>query len=683
MGHIPKETVMSSYSRRIRLLLTLVALSLPWLLLSPAGADGGPRDKTESPYFFVQSADPSVDRLPLKDTRVDVRIVGVIADVTVTQQYRNEGTRPIEARYVFPGSTRAAVYGMKVYLADRVLEAQVREKQQARADYTAAKREGKTAALLEQHRPNVFQMNVANILPGDDVRVELRYTELIQPTDGKYQFAFPTVVGPRYNGAPETGSGTREKWVSTPYFTEGQRSRTAFGFQAALMTPMPLQSIVSPSHDITVRRLDNTEARIELAATDANENNRDVVLEYRLAGDKIAAGVVLTRADKMGGGENFFLAMVEPPQRVATAQIVPREYVFIVDISGSMHGFPLDTAKHLLEDLVGRLRPSDTFNLMLFAGSRQVLARESVPATSANIRRALLMLHEQRGGGSTELVPALRAALALPGSPDRARTFVVVTDGYVTVEHDAFELIRKNLSNANLFAFGVGSAVNRHLIEGMARAGGGEPFVVLDRRTAAQEAERFRRMIDAPVLTHINARFEGLDVYDVEPMSVPDVFAQRPIVLYGKWRGEPKGQLVLNGYTTSGAFNARLDVRVDNMTVRNDALRYLWARQRIASLTDQELLEGNGTYRRAILHLGLTYNLLTQYTSFIAIDHVIRNPNADGLTDVDQPSPLPQGVSALAVGVPVPSTPEPSTWLMLLIALVGLAVMLRKREVTV
>lgn len=666
------------YPRLADVRLALIGAYLAWLPLQTAWSqpDTEKSDRSESPYFFVHSDDPNVDRLPLKATQVDVRVTGVIADVTVIQQYKNEGTRPIEARYVFPGSTRAAVYGMTVRLADRVLTAEIREKQKARVEYETAKREGKTAALLEQHRPNVFQMNVANILPGDDVKVELRYTELIVPTDGKYQFVFPTVVGPRYNGSPATGSGTNEKWISTPYLTEGKRSSTRFDLNVQLASPIPLQAVTSPSHAIDVRNVSNAEARVILADTGANENNRDFVLDYRLAGERIQSGILLSNGGK--DGENFFLAMVEPPRTVSPTQVVPRDYVFIVDISGSMHGFPLDTAKVLLEDLVGGLRPSDTFNVMLFAGSQRMLAPRSVPATRANINQAVRMLREQGGGGGTELVPAMRKALSLPHDADRARTFVVITDGYISVEREVFELIRRNLSQANLFAFGIGSSVNRHLIEGMARAGQGEPFVVLDPRTAAHEADRFRRMINAPVLTHIKARFEGLDVYDVEPLSVPDVFARRPVILYGKWRGQAKGRLVLDGRAADGPFQAALDVRAQ-VSEKNGALRYLWARHRIASLSDQEALEGAGAQRDAILALGLRYNLLTQYTSFIAVDRVVRNPIPDDLVNVDQPSPLPKGVSNLAVGAEVPSTPEPAVWWLLAIAGLVLLLALRPR----
>jgi Ca-activated chloride channel family protein len=667
--------------RYSRFLPVLAAAFLAWSPTQPARAQPE-MEKVESPYFFVQSDDPEVDSLPLKATSVEVRIVGVIADVIVSQYYRNEGTRPIEARYVFPGSTRAAVYAMNVRLGERLLTAKIREKGQARAEFNQARTEGKTAALLEQHRENVFQMNVANILPGDDVRVELRYTELIVPTDGLYRFVFPTVVGPRYNGSPSTGSGTSEKWISMPFLRQAEAPPARFTLRADLDMPVALKLVSSPSHQIKTQRISSTETYVTLADTGSNENNRDFVLEYRLAGDRIESGIVLTRGDPAKGEENFFLAMVEPPRVVGTAQIVPREYIFIVDISGSMHGFPLDTAKALLRDLVGALRPSDTFNVMLFAGSSHMLAPESMPATRASVQHALELLDEQGGGGSTELVPALGRALALAPDRDRARTFVVVTDGYVTVEREIFKLISNNLSRANLFAFGIGSSVNRQLIEGMARAGQGEPFVVLNANEGRREAERFRRMIDAPVLMHLKARFEGLDAYDIEPPLLPDVFARRPVVLFGKWRGEAKGRLVLEGRTADGPFSARLEVDGSKAPVgKSGALRNLWARHRIASLSDQEALEGGSAYRDQILDLGLRYNLLTQYTSFIAVDQVVRNLRPDATRSVDQPSPLPQGVSELAVGAEVPSTPEPSVWGMLAItAATGVFFARRRRK---
>jgi len=647
------------------------------LIAQPVHArdDDSPRLKTESPYFFVKSDDPELNQLPLKSTKVDVRISGVIADVTVTQHYRNEGQRAIEARYVFPGSTRAAVHGMNVRLADRLITAQIREKNQARIDYDKAKSEGRTAALLEQQLPNVFQMNVANILPGDDVKVELRYTELLVPTSGNYQFVFPTVVGPRYN-SPQSGQA-QAPWVGQPYLTAGKASPAGFDIRVALHTPIGIKEVRSSSHDITRDKEEGSTIEVGLSQTTRPANNRDFILDYRLAGDRIESGLMLYK----GGEENFFLAMIEPPKAVPATAISPREYIFVVDISGSMHGFPLDTAKTLLRELIGNLRPSDTFNVLLFSGSNRFLSPHPVPATGANIQQAIRTIQEMGGGGSTELIPALKRVYAEPKAADVSRTVVVVTDGYVTVEREAFELIRKNLSQANVFSFGIGSSVNRHLMEGMARAGMGEPFIITRPSEAAAQAARFRKMIESPVLTSVKARFDGLDAYDVEPQQLPDVLGERPVIIFGKWRGEARGTLTIEGQTADGPLRQSLPVGSSGDTSPSSstaALRHLWARHRIASLSDQEALEGGGALGQRITELGLKYKLLTQYTSFVAIDQLVRNPSPQGSTSVNQPLPLPEGVSNLAIGTEVPGTPEPATWGAVIVLLSVLALLARR-----
>ena len=645
---------------------------------SPAHAQDAkaPRLKTESPFFFVKSDTPGVDALPLKGTQVDVQISGVIADVTVTQHYKNEGTRAIEARYVFPGSTKAAVYGMNVRLADRLITANIREKKQAKIEYDNAKKEGKTAALLEQHLPNVFEMNVANIMPGDDVKVELRYTELLVPQSGNYQFVFPTVVGPRYN-SPQSAQA-QAPWVSQPYLPAAQASSAAFDIKLKLATPIGIKEVRSSSHSIDVKKDGDERASVTLRPNDKPVNNRDFILDYRLASDRIESGVMLYQSQ----GENFFLAMVEPPKQVAAAAINPRDYIFVVDISGSMHGFPLETSKVLLRELIGNLRPSDTFNVLLFSGSNRFLSPKSVPATQANIEQAIRTINEMGGGGSTELIPALKRVYAEPKAADVSRTVVVVTDGYVTVEREAFELVRRNLSQANLFSFGIGSSVNRHLMEGLARAGMGEPFIITQPSEAKAQAERFRKMIESPVLTSVKLRFEGLDAYDIEPAQLPDVLGERPVVVFGKWRGkadEATGKVVIEGQSATGPYRSTQPVNTQ-VASNAAALRYLWARHRIASLSDQEALDGGDAQRERITELGLQYNLLTQYTSFLAVDKVVRNSAPLDAATVNQPSPLPEGVSNLAIGAEVPGTPEPATWGAALVLLSVLALLARRQR---
>ncbi len=645
----------------------VLSLALAAVALLPAAlAAQPPATRSLAPYFVVEGGAPGVDALPLKRTEVEATIAGVIADVRVTQVYRNEGSTPIDARYVFPASTRAAVYALRLRVGDRAVDAKIREKQRARREFEQARREGKSASLLEQQRPNVMQMAVANVMPGDEIAVDLRYTESIVPTDGTYRFVFPTVVGPRYNGGVAAGgdaseSHKTESWIAQPTLKAGKKGNATFALNATIRSPLPIATLRSPSHAIEVHGEGNREVRIDLPP-DAAHADRDVVIDYMLAGQAIDAGVLVHE----GGDENYFLLLAQPPARVAAGEIVPREYVFIVDVSGSMHGFPLNTVKTLLRELIARLRPTDTFNVIPFAGGHSLLHPASVAATADNVARAIRFIDGQKGGGGTELLPALRTALAMPAEDGRARTFIVVTDGYVTIEKEAFELVRANLGKANLFAFGIGSSVNRFLVEGLARAGRGEPFFVLDAQQAEAEAARLRAMIEQPVLTRIQVTFDGFDAYDVDPPQVPDLFAQRPVVISGKFRGRATGRIEVEGLAAGGAVRIPIDVQRAAQRDETPALRYLWARSRIAQLGDFGKLGRDDEAVREITRLGLAHNLMTDYTSFIAVDHVVRNPGGNATT-VDQPLPLPQGVSNLAVGQ-VPSTPEPEFALLAMLA---------------
>lgn len=618
-------------------------------------------DRTLSPYFFVKSDDPGFDQLPLKSTSAVVDITGVIADVTVTQVYKNEGSRPIEAVYVFPASTRAAIYGMKMTVGERTIIAKIKQKKQARQEYEQAKQQGKSASLLEQHRPNVFQMNVANILPEDMIRVELKYTELLLPAERIYEFIYPTVVGPRYSNQPAATASACENWVQNPYLHQGEAPTYTFDITVNITAGLPIRQITCPSHKVDIRYHGNAAAAVVLDRSEVRSGNRDYILKYQLAGDRIESGLLLYEGEK----ENFFLMMLQPPKRVTNNQIPGREYIFIVDVSGSMHGFPIEISKNLLKDLIGNLRPSDRFNVLLFAGGSTLMSEKSLPATSDNIAKAIAVITKQRGGGGTELLPALKRALALPRAEGFSRSVVIATDGYVSVEEQAFDLIRNSLGDANMFAFGIGKSVNRHIIEGMAHAGMGEPFVITKPEEAPSQAEAFRKMIQSPVLTQIRLDIDGFQTDVVEPKTIPDVLADRPVVVFGKWQGRPQGTISVRGISGNESYREVIDVSSSVPMRSNSALRYLWARHRITLLSDYNMLRPSDERIAEVTNLGLTYNLLTAYTSFVAVDSQVRNTDGEPTT-VIQPLPLPEGVSNYAVGRAAPSAvmaaaPIPST----------------------
>lgn len=605
-------------------------------------------EKTLSPYFFVKSDEPQLDQFSLKSTDVHVNISGVIADVIITQIYENHGQKPLETIYIFPASTRSAVYGMKMIIGERTIISKIQEKEKARREYEEAKKVGKSASLLEQHRPNVFQMNVANILPGDVIKVEIKYTEILVPVNNIYEFVYPTVVGPRYSDQENNS----ETWVQNPYINEGKEPLSKFNIKVNLASALPVNEVNVSTHKTDTRFDGEKQAVITLDESEINPGNRDFILKYRHSGGSIESGILLHEGEE----ENFFVLMVEPPDKVTKNDIPKREYIFIVDVSGSMYGFPLDISKTLLRDLIGSLRSNDIFNVLLFSYSSSFMSEKSLPATRKNINKAISLIDSQGGSGNTELIPALKKAFAMGDTEDYSRTVVIVTDGYVNVEKDAFELIQNNLGKANVFSFGIGSSVNRFLIEGMARAGNGEPFIVTKESEAKGQSKRLRDIIDSPVLTNIDIDYGTFNVYDVSPVSIQDVFARQPVIVFGKWKDSRSGEVVLTGLAGKGKqYESKIIVDNAKTGINNEALRYLWARKRIELLDDYIGLsnEYGGLDRsdkriKEVTELGLKYNLLTAYTSFVAIDSEVRLKK-DGAVKVKQPLPLPEGVSGNAV----------------------------------
>ncbi len=615
------------------LLVTLLLLCTP--LLAHAQT---PRTQTQSPYLTAMG--DKIERLPLTSTRVDVSIAGVIADVKLTQVYENRGSRPIEALYVFPGSTRAAVYGVTMRVGDRLIRAKIREKQQAREEYEAARSEGKTASLLEQLDPSVFRMNVANVLPGDRIEVELRYTELLVPERGVYEFFFPNTMGQRYGETLPVVTSSASAVVDY-----------AFDVRATVIGALPLQRVESPSHAVDIARPGANRAVVTLAEGALEKAGAiDYVLRYTLAGDAIQTGLM---AYPEGDG-GYFLLTAEPPATATAAMVVPREFVFVVDVSGSMAGEPLDAAKALVRDLFGVLRPTDRFNVILFSGDSEVMAPGgSLPASPQTLARALALIDKQAGGEGTELVPALDTAFALPTLAGMARSIVVVTDGQISAGGEAFATIRAALGTSNVFAFGVGPNVDRPVIELLARAGAGEPFVVDELSQARAIAQRMRSYIDRPLLTHIELGVEGFEAFDLEPARVPDLLAERPVTLVGRYRGVVGGRVIVRGFSGSTPNAQTVAFDPDSVSTDLAAIRLLWARTRIQRLLDEELaFSGSHLYPKpdqesTITRLGLDYNLLSPFTSFVAIDERVRAQSK--AVPVQQPA-IPKGTTSESPG---------------------------------
>jgi Ca-activated chloride channel family protein len=481
-------------------------------------------DRSESPFLeIVGPGEIDPDAMVLYSTDVNVKIRGVIADVVIRQTYKNNAEYPLEATYVFPASTHAAVYAMTMQVEDRILKAEIKEKKEAREIYEKAIEEGRTASLLEQQRPNMFKMNIGNILSGDSIIIEMKYTELLVPEDGLYQFVYPNVVGPRYISKKEVEEG---EIISSPTYAALEEGVFKYSMNMDISTALPIHHLSSSTHNLSLEENINS-IKVGIDPKDKNPANRDFILNFSLMGGEIQTGLYLEEH----GDENFFLFMVQPPEVVRKEIVVPREYIFVVDISGSMSGRPLDISKEMMNNLLSGLGEHEYFNIMLFAGTAAVYKEQSVKATTQNIKDGIEFIKYQRGGGGTELMNALEKVYAIPKKEGVSRSVVVLTDGYVSVEEEAFDLIANNLDEANVFAFGIGNGVNRFLIEGMAKVSQGKAFFTVDMKQAKYKAEQFEEYIKSPIMTDIKVDFEGFHAYDVEPREVPDVFSQRPIVL--------------------------------------------------------------------------------------------------------------------------------------------------------
>ncbi len=600
------------------------------------------QNNTDSPYFIIKNSKTGM--MPLESNQAEVYISGIIADVNLTQTYKNNTQEIIEAIYVFPGSSQAAIYDLEMQIGNRIIKAELKEKEEARNAYNKAKESGQRTSLLEQHRPNVFQMSVANIMPGEKVQVRLKYTEKIIPSNGEYQFSLPMVVGPRYNNLDITNNAS---FVNMPYQSENVGPEYTYEVEVFLQAGQDIKNIASHTHKVQIKKYSERLAHIRIDPSDFYSGNKDFVLSYKLSGANISSGLLMYEHQD----ENFFLATIQPPNIISEFQIPDKEYIFIVDVSGSMFGFPLEVSKKMIKDLLKGLRPTDKFNIMLFAGTAYMFSDTSIYANTENIEKVLENMEQQQGSGSTELLPALYKAINLPRTGEGlSRSIVILTDGYISVEKEAFDLVRNNLNKANLFAFGIGSGTNRFLIEGLANAGQGLPFFVENEEVACDVAEQFIHYISNPSLTNITVSFQNFDAYDIEPKSIPDLLGERPINIIGKWTGNNKGNIIIEGYYGGYKYQQIINTEEYSPDVRNKSLRLLWAREKIRLMDDYRKILYDESHKQSMIDLSLKYNLLTAYTSFVAVDYEIVRNEEQLVRTMKQALPLPDGVSNYALG---------------------------------
>lgn len=607
----------------------------------------------KSPYFEI-AGDHEIDCFPLKSSHSEVTITGSIAEITLTQIYTNEGNKTIDATYLFPASSGAAVHGMLMKIGNRTIRAEIQEKTKARQTFEEAKKQKKSASLLTQKRPNLFSMEMATILPGDQLTLTLEYSEILKPNSGDYEFVIPTAIGPRYRER-----GTPPDSIENHFLNEGKQTPTRFSVNVNLSSPLPIQRLACPSYEqSTITFTSKTTASVNLNEA---EPDRDFMIRYQLSGPRILSGLLSHK----GSEENTFLIQLEPPREIKPQDIPERDFIFVIDVSGSMKGFPLNLAKDLFRELAEELRPEDRFNMLLFAGANKVLSGKSLQATDANVDRAINFLNSSDGTGGTRLLNALEEALELPHDHDHSRSLILISDGYIEAETEVFDLIKNKARGTNIFPLGVGSSVNRHLLEGLSHFTGRDHFIVTHSSESDTAVTRFKNIISTPVLTNIQITSETVTLSDLLPARQPDLFYGQTLSLVGKWQGS--GTIYMTGTTGNGE-KLTQSFEIQNSST-HPSLPTLWARIKVKELSDFAQLTDRDTEKKQVTEIGLKYQLLTPFTSFVAITEEIRETEGKSML-VKQAKPLPLGVSnsAKVKGNGSPNDiPEPSSGLLILL----------------
>ena len=584
--------------------------------------------------------------LPLKHTDVDARISGYVGTVDVTQQFENPYDQKIEAVYLFPLPEKAAVSEFVMTIGDRRIRGILREKAQAEQIYREARAQGYQASLLTQHRPNVFEQRVANIEPGKQIDVNIRYYETLAYADGWYSFVFPTVVGPRYNppgsqdpllALPQTSFAPTPA-AAVRYLTPGTTSAHDISIAVEVDAGVAIEEIDS-SHAIDTDTLRDGVVRVALR-DGATQPNRDFRLNFRVAGETIKSNLLTYVDDESGDG--YFTLMLYPPAGLEQLERQPLELVFVLDCSGSMNGAPLAQAKAAILAALERLEPDDTFQIIRFSQNASQFGPMPVAATPENLRAAREYVYGLQGTGGTQMIEGVRAALGFPHDTERLRFVTFLTDGYIGNETEILAAIDRNLGASRIFSFGVGSSPNRYLLERMASTGRGVVAYLSLQDSGRMVMDAFFDRISHPAMIDVEIDYGGMAVRDVYPRRLPDLFVGRPVVVTGRFEGRP-GDVEFRG--RAAGERVAVNLPRERSAPEHAFLPNLWARLRIADLNDELAVDpARGQLLAAeIRQTALDYELMSDYTAFIAVDASRVTAGATGTT-VYQAVPVPEGV---------------------------------------
>lgn len=586
--------------------------------------------------------------VPLKHTSVEGNIEGCISTVDVQQQFHNPYNSKIEAVYVFPLPQSAAVNEFLMTIGDRKIRGIIREREKAEQIYASARRKGHVAALMTQERPNIFTQMVANIEPGKQIDINIRYFNTLQYDDGAWEFVFPMVVGPRFNpagsvngiGATARGSaGASGQKTEVPYLAPNERSGHDISLAVNISAGVDIVDVHSINHAVHVESVSESKRRVTLAEDDAIPN-KDFVLRYQVAEDRIKTAM-LTHEDKNG---KYFTMVLYPPADLQHVQRSAMEMVFVLDCSGSMKGRPITQAKAAISHVLQSLTPRDTFQIIQFSNDSSQLGAKPVLATQDNIQRGLEYLASLNGSGGTQMIEGIRAALDFPHDEGRFRLVSFMTDGYIGNEQQILGTLYDKLGSSRIFSFGVGSSPNRYLMDRMAILGRGAVAYLSPNDNASEIMERFNRRISHPAMTDLSIDWGDMRVADVYPQRLPDLIVGRPVTVTGRFRGEP-GKIRVQGRVDMEPAEFLVSVAEDDARDEHKGIAAVWARLKIKDMMNYatHAPQAAEEIRASVTETALAHNLMSSFTAFVAVDSLSKTEGNFGTT-VAVPVPVPDGV---------------------------------------
>jgi len=590
--------------------------------------------------------DRNLAPIPLKQTEVSASIIGLLCDVSVKQIFHNTHTRPIEALYVFPLPEDAAVTELTLKIGDRVIEGKIREVEEAKKEYAEARDEGLGAALLEQNRPNIFTISVANIQPNEQIEVALRFHDHVPYENEAFEFSFPTVVLPRYVPPESSEVADADRITATPLLPEGMRNGHTLSLKVSLeIGGLEANAISCPSHAIDLTS-EGGKQIVTLRQADAIPN-KDFILRYRVASDKFKTTFFTHRP---AGRQGTFLMLITPPAELNLNNVLPRELLFVFDRSGSMGGDSIVQARNAIHSCLRGLNEQDTFNIFPFDDRVEQFAPHSLPNTQENQDKADAYIEKVEDRGGTEILAALQTALKQPVDPERRRVIVFLTDGAVGNEDQVLRELRRSLNGARVFAFGIGSAVNRFLLDKLAEVGRGTVEYVFPGQDIADAVQRFQNRAAFPVLYDLELDWGGMPISDVYPSPIPDLYAGQPLTILGRFYAVGETQVRLKGKTRQGTHEQVENITWPESTLEQAdlsiVLAQVWARARIDALMTKERDDPKqrATVRDEILGVALVHHLVSPYTALIAVEErQTKHEGRDVAETVVVPIHLPQG----------------------------------------